>query len=66
MNFTDPHIESYARAHTGKEPILLEHLIQETRESMALPQMLSGRIEGRLLKMLVQLTIVLLASEFYH
>jgi caffeoyl-CoA O-methyltransferase len=56
MNFIDPKIDKYSVKHTKPEPLLLQQLTAETQHAMALPQMLSGRIEGRLLKLLVQLT----------
>jgi len=48
-------IERYAHRSTRAEPILLQKLIAQTHELMDLPQMLTGRLEGRFLKLLVQL-----------
>lgn len=56
MNLIDENIEAYCWCHTTPEPELLQELINETRETMDMPQMLTGRIEGRFLKMLVALT----------
>ncbi len=53
---TEPSCEEYAFKHTKAEPELLQDLILATHEQTSLPQMLTGRVEGRLLKMLVQLT----------
>lgn len=53
--FIDEEIETYARNHTRPEPALLVDLIAKTHANMDLPQMLTGRIEGRLLKLLVQI-----------
>ena len=50
----DKQIDEYCLSHTSSEPALLQELMQETRETMEYPQMLSGRVEGRLLKFLVQ------------
>lgn len=56
-------IERYAREHTRAEPELLEELAKETHRVMPNPQMLTGRIEGRLLKILVQLCRARLVVE---
>lgn len=49
-------IETYAKSHsTPPEEIFLE-LEKETHKKMDLPQMLTGILEGRFLKMLVQIT----------
>jgi len=54
--FIDTEIEEYAHQHTRSEPDLLIKLIATTHELTHYPQMLTGRIEGRLLKLLVQIT----------
>jgi caffeoyl-CoA O-methyltransferase len=48
-------IEAYARRVTRPESQLLQDLAEQTRREMELPQMLTGRLEGRFLKLLVQL-----------
>ena len=48
-------IENYALEKTQPEPGLLTELEAQTRAEMEHPQMLTGRLEGRLLKLLVQL-----------
>jgi len=48
-------IEQYALEKTRPEPNLLTELEQQTQAEMEHPQMLTGRLEGRLLKLLVQL-----------
>lgn len=48
-------IEQYAHDHTRMEPDLLIDLVNKTHTSMDSPQMLTGRVEGRLLKLLVQI-----------
>jgi caffeoyl-CoA O-methyltransferase len=48
-------IEAYARDHTRPEPGLLMDLIAKTHATMESPQMLTGRVEGRFLKLLVQI-----------
>jgi caffeoyl-CoA O-methyltransferase len=53
--FIDKEIEEYAHQHTRSEPDLLLKLIATTHELTHYPQMLTGRIEGRLLKLLVQI-----------
>jgi len=49
----DEPIEEYAERHTTAPEALLEELAAETKATMASPQMLTGRIEGRLLELLV-------------
>jgi len=48
-----PEIERYAEEHTTPEPAHLVALAEETRTATQLPQMMVGRVEGRLLKFLV-------------
>ena len=54
MSFlVDDAIEAYVEAHsTAPDPLLVE-LAEETRATMASPQMLTGPIEGRFLELLV-------------
>lgn len=49
-------IEQYAAEHTSELPELYERLRVETFAATDMPQMQVGRIEGRLLKLLVQLS----------
>lgn len=51
-----PAIEAYAQSHTQPEPKLLQHLIQETTLTTPGANMLTGRVEGRLLKLLVSIS----------
>ncbi len=46
-------IEQYAEEHTTSPDSLLAELAAETRATLPSPQMLTGRIEGRFLEMLV-------------
>jgi caffeoyl-CoA O-methyltransferase len=55
MKIVGKDIERYAHLNTQPEPALLQKLMAQTRELMDLPQMLIGRLEGRFLKLLVQL-----------
>ncbi|MBA3710350.1 MAG: class I SAM-dependent methyltransferase [Planctomycetes bacterium] len=55
MDFIDKAVEGYARDRSRAEPELLQRLTDETYASMKWPGMLCGRLEGRLLKLLVQL-----------
>jgi len=48
-------IEQYARDKTRPEPRQLSELEEQTHAEMRYPQMLTGRLEGRLLKLLVML-----------
>lgn len=56
MNFINKEIEEYAKLYTSNEPELLKELADFTETNMPMAQMLTGKIEGRLLKMLVALT----------
>jgi caffeoyl-CoA O-methyltransferase len=49
----DERIEEYAERHTTPPDPLLAELAEETRSTMASPQMLTGTIEGRFLELLV-------------
>jgi len=53
MDLINKQIEAYALEHCQEEPQLLRNLTRETQESLQFPQMLTGRIEGRFLKLLV-------------
>ena len=52
---TDEGIDRYAFQNTRAENELLQALAERTEREMEDPQMLTGRVEGRLLKLLVQL-----------
>jgi caffeoyl-CoA O-methyltransferase len=54
MSFIVPEeIEDYAEAHTTPPTELLAELAEETKATLDSPQMLTGKIEGRLLEQLV-------------
>jgi len=55
MDFIDEKIEEYAFDHTSYEGDLLKQLEEETYEKLDIPQMTTGRVEARLLKMLARL-----------
>jgi caffeoyl-CoA O-methyltransferase len=55
MDFIDEKIEEYAFNHTSYEGDLLKQLEEETYEKLEIPQMTTGRIEARLLKLLARL-----------
>ena len=55
MNFLPEQIERYVEAHTGSEPELLQQLTRETWQKVINPRMLSGHLQGRVLKMFVQM-----------
>lgn len=55
MELIQPEIERYAQEHTRQEPELLQKLAAATYAEMDSPTMLTGRLEGRLLKLLAQL-----------
>lgn len=52
----DPNLERYAEEHSSAVPELLHRLERETLASMRSPQMLSGRTEGQLLRLLIRVT----------
>jgi caffeoyl-CoA O-methyltransferase len=54
MDIVDKDLERYAFEHTAAEPELLRKLSEETHAKMQMPQMLTGRLEGRLLKFFAQ------------
>ncbi len=52
---TVPAFERYALEYTTPEPPLMQQLIRETHLAVTTPGMLSGLLQGRLLKMITQL-----------
>ena len=52
----DESIDQYAFRNTSAEPDLLQSLAERTYREIDDPQMLTGRVEGRLLKFIVQLS----------
>jgi caffeoyl-CoA O-methyltransferase len=48
-----PEIDRYCDEHTTAPPDWLDRLAAETRDQLEFPQMLTGRVEGRFLEMLV-------------
>jgi caffeoyl-CoA O-methyltransferase len=56
MDIVDKDLERYAFDHTLPEPELLRKLADETHARMHMPQMLTGRLEGRALKLLAQIS----------
>lgn len=52
MNFLPDEIEKYVDSHTREEPEVLKKLGRETYAKVLMPQMLSGHIQGRFLKMI--------------
>lgn len=52
----DPQIEAYAQRHTGPESGLLRLVEERTRRDDRDMGMLTGRVQGRLLKLLVQMS----------
>lgn len=56
MDIVDRNLEKYAYDHTSPEPDLLQRLSVETYAKMQMPQMLTGRLEGRLLNLLARIS----------
>ncbi len=55
MDFLDPALELYAASRSEPEPEYLSALALETRAQVAMPQMLSGHLQGRFLSLLSKL-----------
>jgi caffeoyl-CoA O-methyltransferase len=53
VDFLPPELDSYVTAHATPDEPLLAELATRTQAEMEAPQMLSGRVEGRLLETLV-------------
>lgn len=56
LTLLKPELEEYAFEKTSSDGALLQELTSETHEKMAMPQMLTGRLEGRFLKLMVQIS----------
>lgn len=56
LSLVDERIEDYAIAKSEPTDQLLKDLVQETHKRTTLPQMLTGPIEGRFLKLMVQVS----------
>lgn len=54
MEICDPRIGRYAWDHTSSDSELLQELAEATHAEMDDPQMLTGRVEGQLLRVLIQ------------
>lgn len=51
MNLIDPKLAAYAEAHTTEECAVLKNNNRETHAKVLLPHMLSGHLQGQVLKM---------------
>jgi caffeoyl-CoA O-methyltransferase len=56
LTLMKPGIDEYAESKCEPTSALLNSLVKETYSKMEMPQMLTGRIEGRFLKMMVQIS----------
>lgn len=56
IQMIDPALEKYAEAHSGKPNLLLQELEAHTYENCEQPQMVTGALQGALLRLLVRLT----------
>ena len=56
LTLLKPGIDEYAESKSEPTSALLNHLVHETRSKMKYPSMLTGRLEGRFLKMMVQIS----------
>src|SRR3984957_20059183 len=52
MDFLPEPIEKYVDSHTREESDVLKKLNRETHAKVLMPQMLSGHVQGRFLKMI--------------
>jgi caffeoyl-CoA O-methyltransferase len=52
MDFLPTELSEYAEAHTSAEPDVLQKLNRETNANVAMPRMLSGHLQGRMLSMI--------------
>jgi caffeoyl-CoA O-methyltransferase len=52
MEFLDPKLDAYVAEHTREETPLLKKLNRETWAKVMMPRMLSGHIQGQMLRML--------------
>jgi caffeoyl-CoA O-methyltransferase len=52
MDLLQPELSEYIDAHTSVEPDVLQKLNRETNAKVAMPRMLSGHLQGRMLSML--------------
>lgn len=52
MDFLPELLEKYVELHTTAEPEILKKLNRETHAKVLMPQMLSGHVQGRFLKMM--------------
>lgn len=55
MDFTARKLERYVENHTTAEDILLKELERETNLRVVQPRMLSGKVQGRFLEMIVRM-----------
>ena len=55
LTLTKPGIDDYAESKSEPTSALLAELVRDTHDNMAYPQMLTGRHEGRFLKLMVQI-----------
>jgi len=55
MNLNPELLERYTEAHTEPEPSYLQELVRRTNSEIPHPYMMSGHLQGRVLKMISQL-----------
>ena len=63
MSIVDDAVDQYAEEHTTPSGDLFDRLAAETREKTTVPQMMVGRVEGKLLEFLVRATSAQLVLE---
>ena len=55
MNYIDPKLSEYCETYSSNEPQYLKEIARQTHLTQINPRMLSGHLQGRFLKMMVQL-----------
>lgn len=55
MDDKEIQLDNYVTSHTSAEPVILKDLVRQTNLRLIHPRMLSGHVQGRMLKMFVHM-----------
>lgn len=55
MEFISPELLTYCESHSSEEDPLLKHITRETHAKVLMPRMLSGKLQGKFLELLVKM-----------
>ena len=55
MEFIDPALLAYCKAHTSGEDALLKKITRETQAKVLMPRMLSGHLQGKMLELFARM-----------